>query len=171
MEVFLQKEHRNSRRPSNWRGHFRLQNCGHQVYGHEDFLIELQRDSRESIRANHSQLKPLFYSASGRFQRITRISDSPESPDSRESRCESLEFFARISQGFSRFRSFKKGLADRGGWREEILLLLEIGLISVPSFLCPLRRRGTYFWRIFWGFVCRQPPPANPFSKPLVDLF
>ena len=19
----------------------------------------------------------------------------------------------------------------------------------------------------FWGFVCRQPPPANPFSKPL----
>ena len=20
----------------------------------------------------------------------------------------------------------------------------------------------------FWGFVCRQPPPANPFSKPLI---
>ena len=48
-----------------------------------------QRDSRESIRANHSQLKPLFYSASGRFARITRLSDSRESPDSRES-CESI---------------------------------------------------------------------------------
>ena len=48
-----------------------------------------QCDSRESIRANHSQLKPYFYSASGRFARITRISDSRESPDSRES-CESI---------------------------------------------------------------------------------
>ena len=48
-----------------------------------------QRDSRESIRANHSQLNPYFYSASGRFARITRISDSRESPDSRES-CESI---------------------------------------------------------------------------------
>ena len=48
-----------------------------------------QRDSRESIRANHSQSKPYFYSASGRFARITRISNSHESPDSRES-CESI---------------------------------------------------------------------------------
>ena len=40
-----------------------------------------QRDSRESIRANHSQLRPQFYSASGRFARITQISDSRESPD------------------------------------------------------------------------------------------
>ena len=38
-----------------------------------------QRDSRESIRANHSQLTPIF-------ARITRISDSRESPDSRDSR-------------------------------------------------------------------------------------
>ena len=41
---------------------------------------------------------------------------------------------------------------------------------SSPCVLCPLRRRGTHFWRTFWalfGFVCRQPPPANPFSKPL----
>ena len=44
-----------------------------------------QRDSRESIRTNHSQLKPYFDSASGRFARITRISDSRESPDSRQS--------------------------------------------------------------------------------------
>ena len=38
-----------------------------------------QRDSRESIRANDSQLTPYFYSASDRFARITRISDSRES--------------------------------------------------------------------------------------------
>ena len=38
-----------------------------------------QRDSHESIRASHAQLKPYFYSASGRFGRITRISDSRES--------------------------------------------------------------------------------------------
>ena len=61
-------------------------------------------------------------------------------------------------------RSFEKGLADRRGYREEIL--------PMPHFfLCPLRRRGTYFWRTFfgcfWGSVCRQPPPANPFSKHL----
>ena len=48
-----------------------------------------QRDSRESIRANHSHLNPLFYSVSCRFARITPISDSRESPDSRES-CESI---------------------------------------------------------------------------------
>ena len=48
-----------------------------------------QRDSRESIRANHSHLKTYFYSASGRFARITRTLDSRESPDSRES-CESI---------------------------------------------------------------------------------
>ena len=36
-------------------------------------------DLRESIRANHSQFKPHFYSASGRFARVTRISDSRES--------------------------------------------------------------------------------------------
>ena len=48
---------------------------------------DLQRDSRESIRANHSQFKLLFFSASGRFARIIRISDSRESPDSRGS-CE-----------------------------------------------------------------------------------
>ena len=45
-------------------------------------------------------------------------------------------------------------------------------LFSVPFSLCPLRRRGTHLVEIFlgsfWGFVCRQPPPANPFSKPLI---
>ena len=35
--VFLQKERIFSRRPQNWRSHFRPQNCGHEFYGHEDF--------------------------------------------------------------------------------------------------------------------------------------
>ena len=60
--------------------------------GHLSGTGDSQRDSRESfpIRANHSQLKPLFFIVRiGRFARITRISDSRESPDSRES-CESI---------------------------------------------------------------------------------
>ena len=32
MEVFLRKERISSRRPSNWRSHFRPQNCGHEFY-------------------------------------------------------------------------------------------------------------------------------------------
>ena len=52
------------------------------------------RAIRNVIRANRvariiGNLNPCFYSASGRFARITRISDSRESPDSRES-CESI---------------------------------------------------------------------------------
>ena len=49
---------------------------------------------RNAIRANRfariiRNWNPYLYSASGRFARITRISDSRESPDSRES-CESI---------------------------------------------------------------------------------
>ena len=44
MEVFLQKEHRNSRRPWSWRSHFRPQNCGQAFYGHEDFSEKLITD-------------------------------------------------------------------------------------------------------------------------------
>ena len=40
IEVFLQKEHRNSRRPFNWRSHFRPQKCGQIFYRHEDFSEE-----------------------------------------------------------------------------------------------------------------------------------
>ena len=69
-------------------------------------------------------------------------------------------------------RSFEKGLAGRGGWREEILPMGEIQ----TSFLCPfsyatISRRGTQFWEsiigCIWGPVSRQPPPRQPFSKPL----
>ena len=52
------------------------------------------RAIRNAIRANRfariiRNWHPYFYSASGRFARITRLSDSRESPDSRES-CESI---------------------------------------------------------------------------------
>ena len=54
----------------------------------------MARAIRNAIRANRfariiRNRNPYFYSASGRFARITRISDSRESPDSRES-CESI---------------------------------------------------------------------------------
>ena len=54
----------------------------------------MARAIRNAIRANRfariiRNRNPYFYSASGRFAGITRISDSRESPDSRES-CESI---------------------------------------------------------------------------------
>ena len=56
------------------------------------FLVA--RTIRNAIRANQfariiRNWNPYFYSVSGRFARITRISDSRESPDSRES-CKSI---------------------------------------------------------------------------------
>ena len=56
--------------------------------------ILVARAIRNAIRANRfariiRNRNPYFYSVSGRFARITRISDSRESPDSRES-CESI---------------------------------------------------------------------------------
>ena len=58
------------------------------------FLRLVARAIRNAIRANRfariiRNRNPYFYSASGRFAQITRISDSRESPDSRES-CESI---------------------------------------------------------------------------------
>ena len=35
--VFLAERTHFSRRPKNWRSHFRPQNCGQKIYGHEDF--------------------------------------------------------------------------------------------------------------------------------------
>ena len=67
--------------------------------------------------------------------------------------------FMRILTNF--LRSFEKGLADRGGWREEIFHMPEIQ----ASFLCPfsyapLGEGDTFlenFLGSFGGFVCRQP--------------
>ena len=69
-------------------------------------------------------------------------------------------------------RSFEKGLADRGGWREEILERPEIQApFAVPFSYAPRGEGGLIsgeFPGSSGGFVCRQPPPANPFSKPLI---
>ena len=60
----------------------------------QPLLTLVARAIRNAIRADRfariiRNRNPYFYSASGRFARITRISDSRESPDSRES-CESI---------------------------------------------------------------------------------
>ena len=68
-------------------------------------------------------------------------------------------------------RSFEKGLADKGGWRQEIFLMPEIR----TSFLYPFshaplgegRHNSGDLLLLFVGPVSRQPPPANPFLKPL----
>ena len=65
------------------------------------------------------------------------------------------------------FQKFREGVGGQRGLARGILHMQEIQ----ASFLCPLVRGGKNFWRIVWalfgGFVCRQPPPANPFLKPL----
>ena len=64
----------------------------------------------------------------------------------------------------------KKGLAGRGGWREEILPMSVIQ----TSFLCPfsyatLRISGTYFWAsicaVFWALLVANPLPPTPFRN------
>ena len=70
-----------------------------------------------------------------------------------------------------KIRSFEKGLADRGGRREEILQRPEIqAAFLYPFSYAPLGEwghiSGELFGLLLRGFVCRQPPPANPFSKP-----
>ena len=48
------------------------------------------------------------------------------------------------------------------------------GLCSVPFFLCPLRRMGTHFWRVFWalfgGLFVANPLPPTPFRS-LMSVF
>ena len=67
---------------------------GHPLYTPLCLRLIVARAIRNAIRANRfariiRNWDPYFYSTSGRFARITRISDSRESPDSRES-CESI---------------------------------------------------------------------------------
>ena len=69
-------------------------------------------------------------------------------------------------------QKFRKGVGrQRGLARGDPSCARDSGLFSVSSFLCPLRRRGTHFWRtflsLFGGLFVANPPPANPFSKPL----
>ena len=66
-------------------------------------------------------------------------------------------------------QKFRKGLADRGGWREEILQRPEIQASFLYPFpYAPLGEGGRISGELlgsFWVFICRQPPAANPFSK------
>ena len=70
-----------------------------------------------------------------------------------------------------RVRGFEKGLADRGGWRKEIPPIPWIRAFFCPPFpIPPYDSKNTILGDIFCcilGAVGRQPPPANPFSKPL----
>ena len=69
------------------------------------------RAIRNAIRADRfariiRNRNPYFYSASGRFARITRVSDSRESPDSRES-CESIRANHATMHGDAKSACFK----------------------------------------------------------------
>ena len=73
----------------------------------------MARAIRNAIRANRfariiRSWNPYFYSASGRFAQITRISDSRESPDSRES-CELIRANHATKLGWDNFRRFWEG--------------------------------------------------------------
>ena len=64
--------------------------------------------------------------------------------------------------------SFEKGLAGRGGWREEILPMPESQTFSVPFFYATLRRRGTEFRGSIPSVFgpCYSP---TPFRQPLFE--
>ena len=150
----------------------------HIGHGAITVLDLVARAIRNAIRANRfariiRNWNPYFYSASGRFARITRMSDSRESPDSRES-CESIRA-NHATKRFTELRPPKSGVSKRG-WRTKGVganpsHARDYEVFSVPSFLCPFRRRVTQFWGPILPYilvpVSRQPPPANPFSKPL----
>ena len=61
---------------------------------------------------------------------------------------------------------------SKRGWRTEGVAARksDSNLFSAPLFLCPLMSRRTQFKNVccILGAAGRQPPPANPFSKPLI---
>ena len=77
-----------------------------------------------------------------------------------------LQKVSEASRTRGLLQKFRKGVGrQRGLARGNPSCARNSGVFSVPFFLCPLRRRGTHFWRtfwvFFWGFVRRQPPPAK----------
>ena len=64
-------------------------------------------------------------------------------------------FSQKFRQGVGR----QRGLARRNPSKAR-----DLGLFCVPSFLCPLRRMWTHFWRAFWALfgVCLSPNPLPP---------
>ena len=64
-------------------------------------------------------------------------------------------------KAFTSFRSFEKGLADRRGWRKEILPIAEIqASFLYPFSYAPLGEgghiSGERFFGSFWGFVSHK---------------
>ena len=69
------------------------------------------------------------------------------------------------------FQKFRKGVGgQRGLPRRNPSYAIKLRPLFCMLFLCLLRRRVTHYWgtflAVFGAFVCRQPPPGNPFSKP-----
>ena len=69
-------------------------------------------------------------------------------------------------------RSFEKGLADRGGHREETLSVPEIEDPFCTLFPMTLCEKGDTFlekrfWLLFWGLFVANALPPTRFRKPL----
>ena len=67
-------------------------------------------------------------------------------------------------------QKFRKGVGgQRGLARRNPSKTRDLGLFSVPFFLCPLRNMGTHFWRTFWalfgGLFVANPIPPTPFRN------
>ena len=90
-----------------------------------------------------------------------RKMQTTQTATSKESSAGLAEIIQKFRKGVGGQRGLARGNPSKAG---------DSGLFSVPFFLCPLRRRDTFLKNclaLFGGFVCRQPPPANPFSKRL----
>ena len=82
MEVFQQKEGIFSRCPSNWRSHFRPQNCGQEFHGHEDFsdlyTTSAGRCCHQNRQNRHGCLLVLYFvgeakGGQGAFQTVKTV--------------------------------------------------------------------------------------------------
>ena len=120
------------------------------------------RAIRNAIRANRfariiRNRNPYFYSASGRFAGITRISDSRESPDSHES-CESIRANhatkGRKTGAARKLSKSVENIFDTDFWR--FFALCEKMSKSVEKLLDNFWRFLTFFWR--------GPFPLAPFA-------
>ena len=80
--------------------------------------------------------------------------------------------FSRTHRGLlsiEKDQKFRKGVGgQRGLARRKPSNPRDLGLFSVPFFLCPLRRMGTHFWRtfgLFFGVFCLSPTPSRNLWK------
>ena len=81
---------------------------------------------------------------------------------------QNCEYSAKIANKPSKNQKFRKGVGgQRGLARRNPSNPRDLGLFSVPFFLCPLRRTGTHFWRtvglFFEGLFVANPLPPTPF--------